>query len=462
VQTFLTEHVLAGATPERIPDKTLRDTIVGAMLDPAAAASETAFTDQPLVSAAVHVTLAECYNAIGRADLALPHARKSLELRARLLGDTHPDTIRSLTTVGSTYLELGKFDDAERTLTDTLARAVLGHGEDHELALRAAGDLGSILALQDRAAEAEPLLQRHLMQVRRSGGPEQILGALDSLAQTLLRQNKLDEAEPLLREALEQSRQHLTDQHPRTIGAMNTLAEVLRQQSKFAEARPMFEAALAKSRSVLGEDHMTTLVIYNNLGTLLNFTGERAEATRFYRKVADSMLRLFGDEHPNTATAMHKLGTLLAQDGEFAEAEPLLRRALEGRRRSLPPNHAYVLHSVASLADMLITQERFDQAEPLLAELFQKCPQSEIDAALGARYMAKWGPCLVTLGRHEQADAPLREAYRRLVETNQAQSTAMARVLSALAKVCDHTYRLDDAARWRTELNSIKPTTAPQ
>src|SRR5205085_6430419 len=53
---FLTDDVLAGATPENIPDATVRDQIVRAMIAPAASRVGESFKDRPLIEASIRET----------------------------------------------------------------------------------------------------------------------------------------------------------------------------------------------------------------------------------------------------------------------------------------------------------------------------------------------------------------------------------------------------------------------
>jgi hypothetical protein len=75
--------------------------------------------------------------------------------------------------------------------------------------------------------------------------------------------------------------------------------------------------------------------------------------------------------------------------------------------------------------------------------------------------MSHWGPCLAQLDRHAEAEAPLREALERLMSTEQTKGEHLRRVLTALADVCDHTNRPEEAAAWRARLNDLQPSTRP-
>ena len=204
---------------------------------------------------------------------------------------------------------------------------------------------------------------------------------------------------------------------------------------------------------------MTTLILLNNLASLSNRMGERAEAERRYREVTTAMRRVLGNEHPSTLTAINNLGTLLSDQQRLDEAEPILREALAGRRRALTDDHPLTVQSIFGVSNVLTAQQRDAEAEPLLRELYERAARAQLEAKQAARFMAGWGPCLVRLGRYNEAEAPLFEAYLRLQETDQRVTKEMARVIGGLASVCEKTGRAEEADRWRGELEALLAST---
>jgi tetratricopeptide (TPR) repeat protein len=98
------------------------------LLDRAAATIEDRFNDQPLVKAAIRVTLGNTYLAIGRYQEAEEQFRQSLEIRQRVLGPEHPDTLNTMTALANSYFSAGRLDEAltMREEVLTLSRKVLG------------------------------------------------------------------------------------------------------------------------------------------------------------------------------------------------------------------------------------------------------------------------------------------------------------------------------------------------
>ena len=52
------------------------------------------------------------------------------------------------------------------------------------------------------------------------------------------------------------------------------------------------------------------------------------------------------------------------------------------------------------------------------------------------------------------------EAHRRYVDAKQTHTPRMREILAALAEVCEHTARPDEAQRWRNELESLAPSSS--
>ncbi|KAJ0124193.1 Uncharacterized protein HZ326_31392, partial [Fusarium oxysporum f. sp. albedinis] len=88
--------------------------------------------------------LGTTYHAQGRHDEDEGISVKVLELRRQVLGEKHPDTIRSLADLGTTYHAQGRYDEAlqlHQTALD-LRRHVLG--ENHPDAMQSVAYLASI------------------------------------------------------------------------------------------------------------------------------------------------------------------------------------------------------------------------------------------------------------------------------------------------------------------------------
>ncbi|KAH7184094.1 P-loop containing nucleoside triphosphate hydrolase protein [Fusarium oxysporum] len=179
--------------------------------------------------------LAATYHAQGRHDEDEEIAVKVLELRREVLGEKHPDTIRSMAALATTYHEQGRYDEAERF-------------KDEVLELR-----------------RELLGEKHPDTIR----------SMAELAATYHAQGRHDEDEEISVRVLELRRQVLGEKHPDTIRSLADLATTYHQQGRYGEALQLHQTALDLRRHVLGENHPDTMQSVAYLASIREFTNRR-------------------------------------------------------------------------------------------------------------------------------------------------------------------------------------------
>ncbi len=297
------------------------------ILTPAVAELADRFAEQPLVDAFLKMAVANTYVRLGRHEQALALQLSALATRKRLLGDEHPETLRSQGVIADQYRGLG------------------------------------------RNAEAEPLYLEVLEKRRRVLGEEHpdTITSITSYGNTLAAKGSYAEAEPLLREALALRRRVQGEEHGQTLIAINSLGFLLQEEGKLAEAEPLRREAVATARRVLGEEHPDTLIYLVNMGTLLEELGQREEAERYFREALEKRRRVLGEEHPRTLGVQYLLGRALHGQGRLGEAEAILREVLAKRSRLLGEEHRSALTTRRELAAVLLDRHHATEALALLA-----------------------------------------------------------------------------------------------
>ena len=188
-----------------------------------------------------------------------------------------------------------------------------------------------------------------------------------------------------------------------------------------------------------------------------------SEAEPLMREGYETCERRLGANHVTTMTVLNNLGYVLFQLNRPDEAEPLIREALRRRREALGADHLDTLVSTGNLCELLEAQSRLADAEPVAAELYQRAingaDAGRIPASQADPLIARYGLCLTKLAKYEQADAPLRNAYQRLRDSSPQSDPVLQSVIAALADVCRHTGRPDEATRWESELAQRRAST---
>jgi tetratricopeptide (TPR) repeat protein len=340
------------------------------ILKPAVAAIDKQFQDQPVVDAALRQTLGDRYDDLGLYDAAKPLLERALETRRRVLGDEHPDTLKSLSQMGALLNHQGKRNEAMpyyREALDTSRRVL---GEDHPGTLAALSHLGSLLIDMGKKDEAAVYFREALDRVHQSRGEDDpaTLSAMTDMGTLLQKQGKPGEAETYFREVLEKRRRAQGPDHPETIGSLNILGNVLTEQGKGNEAAECFREVLEKRRRLLGEVHPSTLVAMNDLGDTYSRLGKYPEAEALMREALTTKRRLLGADHPSTLITLSNLAVFLIQRGRGVEAEPMCLESLERNRRVSGSAHPNTLVATNVVAYLYLNVKKPAKAEPYLRE----------------------------------------------------------------------------------------------
>ncbi len=367
VNDFLTDDLLAAAGPDKEPD---RNITVREVLDRAADAIGDRFRPQPLVEAAVRMSLGRAYYALGEYALAEPHLVQALALRQSQLGPDDPITLSSLHVLAALRSSQARYAEAETMFTHLLAVRRRTLGEDSRATLATMNLLALLYGREGRDADAERLLLQTIELARRAKDEDDAaLIAQANLADVYNRQHRFAEAEPLYRQVLDTQQRILGEEHIATLASMSNLAKLYTQQGRYTEAEPLCVQALEIRRRVLGPDHPATLASLNALAVLLRQHGRAAEAEPLLLQAVEAKRRTLGPEHPNTLVSMHNLANLYAEQERFAEAEMLYCQTLELRRQVLGPRHPQTLRTITNLAEMCTAQGRLVEAEAWRSEL---------------------------------------------------------------------------------------------
>jgi tetratricopeptide (TPR) repeat protein len=195
----------------------------------------------------------------------------SLETREKLLGREHPNTLTSVSQLGSVLERQGKYNEAEAMQRQALEEREKVLGREHPHTLTSVSNLGSVLERQGKYNEAEAMLRRALE------GSEKVLGrehpdtltSVSNLGSVLERQGKYNEAEAMHRQALEGLEKVLGQEHPDTLTAVYHLAFVFHQKQHYSTAISLYQRAYKGYVEVLGAQHPTAAACFRHYESAL-------------------------------------------------------------------------------------------------------------------------------------------------------------------------------------------------
>ncbi|CAN9281338.1 unnamed protein product [Alternaria alternata] len=147
------------------------------------------------------------------------------------LGAHHPDTLTSMVNLASTYINQGRWGEAEKLDVQVMETSKTKLGADH---------------------------------------PD-TLSSMNNLASTYSNQGRWDEAEKLDVQVMETRKTKLGADHPDTLTSMNNLAYTLKSQPRHQEALALMERCFQLRELVLGEEYPDT---QSSLNMLSNWRAE--------------------------------------------------------------------------------------------------------------------------------------------------------------------------------------------
>jgi eukaryotic-like serine/threonine-protein kinase len=356
VTQFLRDDLLAQASAYQsgVRDLNPLDLTVRTALDRAASRINGKFANQPLVEASIRHTIGTSHWKLGLFADAETQLTSALDLRRRVLGMSHPDSLDTAANLGDVLTYQGKYPQAESLLADALGNSRAALGERHDITLMIMNNLALAYERAGRYEASVPLYA-HVVEVRRQrNGMEnaETLASAANLAVVYYRQGKYADAETILSDVLPRQRRLIGEDHPDTIITTNVLAMTFKAQGKLAEAERLLLRSVEASRRVLGEDHPDTLRRMNNLGLVYLAQRRFDEAEVLLKRSFDARSRSLGQEHPDTLITLNGLASLARMRHRYQEAEQLFERLIAARQRALGHDHPDTRASISELSEM--------------------------------------------------------------------------------------------------------------
>ncbi len=261
----------------------------------------------------------------GKFDEALPLAKRSFELREKILGPDHPDVATPLNILGNLYRSKGENKKAE--------------------------------TLYQRAVEIREKTQ----------GPEHpdVAYPLNNLALLHWNKGEYEKAEPLYQRALRIFEQALGSEHSLVAACLNNFAALYHEKGDYERAEPFYRRALDIMEKTHGEANPDLAQPLSNLASLYRQRGDYIKAEQLYRRALDICVKAWSPEHPNVARILDGLAQLHSAIGDYAKAESFYRRALHIREKAHGPEHPLVASAINNLASVYYVKEDYANAEPL-------------------------------------------------------------------------------------------------
>ena len=279
-------------------------------------------------SAAIGQSLGASY--AGQYALAASGFQSAREIRSRVLGPAHPETLTAAVQLAATYLDLGRTADAAALAEPTYRDATAALGERHRVSLYALHTLAIVYKAQQRIADAFPF--EKVYRLRSGSWREASKYAYEPNGLAGMYGHRQDaDALPLWEKVYRLRLEALGDRHPDTLRSLNNVAGCYHDLGRIDDAIAIYERIYHLQVEVLGEKHPDTLLGLDNLGQAYRDLGRLAEGIPLMERAYHARLEVLGEKHPNTIWSVNNLAVAYRQRGQLEQALPMAEQAYQQR-----------------------------------------------------------------------------------------------------------------------------------
>ena len=299
---------------------------------------------------------------------AIELANRGFQIRQRILGLEHKETILAMALLGSIYGRDGALSESRAMFQLAYDNSVKTVGLENHLTATCMSKLAEAYETFGKVEEAERLFRESLRIKEKLLGPEhwETVYAMYSLGSCLSAQFRPDgndsteEAKDLLFRSLEIA-QRTQSPLPDVIGKIQSgIAMAYQTNQEFDKAEPFLRSiveSLRNSPNGIDPELSTSL---NNLGACLYYQKKLGEAETAYQEALTISEEKFGLDHHNTAGCLNNLAVLRFAQKRYSEAVPLFERQHAIFRKLLGPDHLKVKESQKNLDNAI---EKLEQSK---------------------------------------------------------------------------------------------------
>ncbi|KAL8726336.1 MAG: hypothetical protein Q9166_006784 [cf. Caloplaca sp. 2 TL-2023] len=235
------------------------------------------------------IQLCQVLLAQGSAGETVEICHRNLHLRKNKLETKDPQRLMIMACLGKSLCNLGRLEEAEPIICQTLQLRQEVLGRSHLLTLESMSILANALYYRHKYSETEKLTRETLAlcgTVRTKYHDALRLNTMSILALALAGQRKYEEAENIQRHTVQVVQDSCGKEHPRTLMFMHNLAWMIRY-TKRDEAEELYRYVMQSKKKVLRKGHPTTLLSMKELAALLRRQHRNDEAEKIERQMRE-------------------------------------------------------------------------------------------------------------------------------------------------------------------------------
>lgn len=351
ITRFFTD-MLAQATPESRG----KDITVVEMIDLARLDLEKRFAGRPLLEARIRYTMGATYVSLSEFDKAAEQLRKARQIFESSAAADQSDLLKTRITLATLSFYQDDYESALKQLDSVLSE--MGNGAKRAISPGEVLSLRAMSAMRlGRLNEAERGLEESIRLLTKEHGENssEVLNAESNLAEYYSRTGS-EKTERYYLDLIEQSRAIRGDDHPETLLLKGNLAAHYQRVQRSEDSARLLREVFEGQSAVMGPVHRQTLISANNLGRALAAIGRVDEAREIILNAMKLSIDTYGEESATTVFLTCTLGAILRRGGNPDEAETVLLRAIELSRRVHGPDSEATYRSETELVNHQIAR----------------------------------------------------------------------------------------------------------
>lgn len=263
--------------------------------------------------------LSKIYLVCGQRSKALDYQLKATQIRAKVLGENHPDLATSLCNLSVIYTEMGKSDLALKHALDALAIRQEAFDEKHPDLATSYFNLSSIYVEMGKFDESLDY-QLKAIAIRETvfdkNHPDLSL-CYNDMAYIYSAMGDLDKGLHFQLKSLHIMEEVFDRYHPELSVAYNNLSIIYRHRGNMEKCLSYQLKSIQIVEKICDQYHPERASSYSNLSMIYNAVDQYDKALDYQLRAKDIQYHSLSENHPNTAIIHNNLSIIYRNIGEF-------------------------------------------------------------------------------------------------------------------------------------------------
>ena len=267
--------------------------------------------------------------------------RKVIDLRAKILGRRHPDTLQAQRGLAEIYWNLFEVKSCIEIQLEIL--------KSHWL--------------------IRPALSSWIIWPPWRPDHVSYCIALSDLSQSLWLAGKNDLSKQAGERALQGLMRHLGPDDPMTLNSMFNLGRTYHHLREHGKSYKYLVIVVQKRKHFFGPNHPETLMARTELGTSYRALGRMGLAEKMIGNVLEARQKTLGEEHAYTLWSVNEFSKILCDRGRSEKAIIMLEDIVPVVTRTLGQDHVGMVMTRSNLARAFAISKRWSEAADILRDL---------------------------------------------------------------------------------------------